>query len=537
MSSVGRDERSHPDRPEVWARPDAREQGHRFPGSPPLPSQPPPAGRLYQAGQSAPSRGRRVKRQRSRLQVAAIVLLVLLVLAAGGLWILKKDMLNFHRTSYGDVGNRPDSTNNALNILLIGSDNREGSNAKYGKDIPGQRGDVTILLHINGNRNSATLVGIPRDSYVLIPECTNSNNVKVPAENNLFNSAFARGGISCTVKTFESLTRIRVNHFVIVDFTGFKRMVDALGTVNICLPQAVNDPDSGLTMSAGRHEVGGEQALAYVRVRENIGDGSDLGRMKRQQAFLAAVAQKATSTGVLTNPLKLRNFIKAASSAATVDEDFSDTEMLSLGHSLRGIGLNAINFATLPVLASPVNDNWVEWGPSAYALWDQLRNDTYQPSQASVATAQSVPHTGNRPSVKLPQQFTQPEWSSLNGQPVVAIAPQSIHLSVANGTGQAGLAATVAGQLGGLGFKVDSIANAEGSYPVTVVRHGEQSSQIAAASTVLASIPGAAHQTVTGMGDQIQVILGTNFTKTQAVIVQGSTANVKVRKAADDVCS
>lgn len=452
--------------------------------------------------------------RRSRKGLIVVLVIALVVALCGGAWYLYAFRQN--HAGLHDLGDRP-ADSAGTNILLIGSDNRGGANAAYGKNVEGERGDVTILLHVSGDGKSATIVGIPRDSIVNQPSCTTESGRVMPAEQAPFNAAYARGGISCTVKTFEQLTRIRVDHFVVVDFTGFKNMVDALGTVSICLPKAVNDPDSGLNLPAGRQEVGGEDALAYVRMRYGLGDGSDLARVKRQQAFLAAVAQKATSSDTVTNPVKLTRFIRAATGATTVDEDFSNAQMISLANTLNSIGLNNINFVTLPTRPHPTNTNWVDWTASANALWAQLSNDTYKPGDEQPS---------NQPS-------SQP--SSSGAIPVVKIAPDAVHVQILNGTGKPGLAASAQQQMQAMGFTVTSTGTAAGSFPTTVVRHRPDMAQSAA--TVVAAIPGAVAQSTPGMGATMQVVLGNNFTSLQKIIVKASTEHVKVRKAAEDICS
>src|SRR4051812_33742223 len=186
---------------------------------------------------------------------------------------------------------RPPKLNQALNVLLIGSDQRNGANAKYGKAV-GERSDTIILLHFSPGGKKAMGISFPRDSMVQIPSCRSRTGSTIPAHLGMINESFNNGGPGCTWRTIESLTRIRIDHFAKVDFSGFKRVVDALGGVEICLPQRVDDKDSKLPLSGGRHVVRGDQALAYVRNRHGLGDGSDLGRIQRQQRFLGAVVKK-----------------------------------------------------------------------------------------------------------------------------------------------------------------------------------------------------------------------------------------------------
>ncbi|NJP25614.1 hypothetical protein FLW53_15705, partial [Microbispora sp. SCL1-1] len=165
--------------------------------------------------------------------------------------------------------NRPVNETGAINVLLVGSDTRAGDNKKYGQHLvnDGERTDTIMLLHVSPNRDGATLLSFPRDSMVMIPACYNKNKTLVPAHLGMINSAFSDGGMICTRRTIETLTGIRIHHYVKVDFTGFKNIVNALGGIEICLPQAVNDKKAKLQLPAGRQIVKGEAALGYVRLR------------------------------------------------------------------------------------------------------------------------------------------------------------------------------------------------------------------------------------------------------------------------------
>ncbi len=237
----------------------------------------------------------------------------------------------------------------AQNFLLIGSDTRAGADAGYGQDVVGARSDTTILVHLARNADHATIVSFPRDSWVTVPACTDSNGTVHPEHQGMFNSAFTEGGASCTVSTVQQLTGIEVTHYVQVDFVGFKSMVDALGSVTICSPQAVQDPGSGLRLQPGDNQLDGDQALAYVRARETLGDGSDLGRIKRQQLFLGAVLRQAMSGHLLSDPARLTSFLDAATKAVTVDTGTSFQDLRTLAGSVQGLDPARVTFYTAPI--------------------------------------------------------------------------------------------------------------------------------------------------------------------------------------------
>lgn len=265
-----------------------------------------------------------------------------------------------------------------LSLLLIGSDTRAGANVAYGGRIAGERSDVTILLHLSADRKRAVAVHIPRDSLVQIPSCRRRDGTSTPPEVDLFNSAYARGGSACVIRTIERLTGIRIDHHIVIDFTGFKRMVDALGTVPIWMPHDVNVP--GLHLRAGVHQADGETALAYVRGRHGFARGGDLGRIERQQAFLAAMVQKVTSRGILTNPPRLYQFLEAATESVTTDPELASlNELRKLAQSVQNIGLDRVHFLTVPSKPHPTERYRVQWTAQAEELWQVIRTGSALP--------------------------------------------------------------------------------------------------------------------------------------------------------------
>jgi len=279
----------------------------------------------------------------------------------------------------GNLKNRPVQTvPKALNVLVMGSDTRQGANGVgIGGQTPGLS-DTTILLHLSANRRFAYGVSLPRDAMVERPACYKKGGHGVdPGGLTQFNAAYAIGGPTCTVKTVESLTGIRIDHYVVVDFVGFKNMVNAIGGVTICVPKAVNDTVGNINLPAGTYKVTGQQALDYVRVRHDIGAPTgDIGRMKRQQSFISAMIKKAVSAGTLSNPLRLYNFLNAATKSLSTDAGFASLKALSsLGRSLKGIGLDHVQFVTVPWEPWTEDPNRVQWKPEARTLWSLIKHD------------------------------------------------------------------------------------------------------------------------------------------------------------------
>jgi LCP family protein required for cell wall assembly len=263
-----------------------------------------------------------------------------------------------------------------MNILLLGSDTREGQTDVLGQ-TPGLS-DTTILLHLSADRERAYGVSIPRDLMVPRPDCKSRDgkSTVAGADIAMWNEAYALGGEACTIAQFEKMTNLRVNHFVVVDFNGFKDMVDALGGVPVCVPEEVNDPIGHIYLPAGSYEVTGNQALNYVRVRHEISDNGDIGRMKRQQAFLAAMVNKAVSAGTLLNPPRLIKFLNAGTQSLTTDPGLAKlTDLFSLAQEVRGIGLSKVQFFTVPIATYEPDPNRLALGPDTDKLWDELRHD------------------------------------------------------------------------------------------------------------------------------------------------------------------
>ena len=314
--------------------------------------------------------------------VVASSALVLLVLA-GTVFLTYRHLEGNITVSNGFdqiVEERPDEVEvegpkKPLNILLLGSDTREGQTEVLGQ-TPGLS-DTTILLHLSADRERAYGVSIPRDLIVSRPDCQGPDGEVIPgAEVAQWNEAYALGGEACTIAQFEEMSKLRVNHFVVIDFTGFKTMVDALGGVPVCVPEEVNDPIGKIYLPAGSYEVSGEQALDYVRVRNEISDNGDIGRMKRQQAFLAAMVNKAVSAGTLFNPPRLVRFLNAGTQSLTTDPGLAKLmDLFQLAQEVRDIGLNRVQFLTVPITTYEPDPNRLALDPDAELLWEQLRND------------------------------------------------------------------------------------------------------------------------------------------------------------------
>ena len=278
---------------------------------------------------------------------------------------------------FGSLTKRPDKPTSALNYLLVGSDTRVGLTKEQSKILrvgttksaAGARSDTMLLVHISKARDKATIISIPRDSLVTIPEHASSlyKGRIVPAAQGKINSAFAWGGAPLLIQTIEQETNVKIDHYVEIGFAGFANMVDALGGIQVCTKKDINDPKSHLVMSAGIHTVDGVEALKYVRTRDFDGMG-DLGRMQRQQQFMSAVLRKVTSTGVLLNPIKLVNFFNAAIATVQTDSELNRNDLIVLAKQLKNLSPSKVRTLTIPL----GNANARVAGLGSVVTWDSV---------------------------------------------------------------------------------------------------------------------------------------------------------------------
>lgn len=327
-----------------------------------------------------------LRRKRPWLRWAALGASFLVLVSAGAGWWLYNKLDGNITTDTGAAAElkvyekeRPTPVvMDAQNILLIGSDSRAGDNSRYGRDDGGsQRSDTTILLHLAADRKSATAVSLPRDLMVEIPACRAEDGKETRERFAQFNSAFELGGTACTIRTVERLTGIRIDHHMVVDFNGFKDMVDAVDGVEICLKEPIDDKDARLELPAGRQTLNGEEALGYVRARKSLGDGSDTERMERQQRFLGALVNKMQSNGVLLNPTRLYPVLDAATKSLTTDPGLDSLrDLYDLVRGMRDVPTDQVQFLTVPRQPYRNNRNRDELvEPDASELFKQLRED------------------------------------------------------------------------------------------------------------------------------------------------------------------
>ncbi|WP_030740747.1 LCP family protein [Streptomyces sp. NRRL S-31] len=282
--------------------------------------------------------------------------------------------------------------NGSENILVLGSDTRSGKNKKLGggADDGSARSDTAMIVHVYQGHKKASVVSVPRDTLVDRPQCTDTKGTVHPAASGvMFNEAYSTGGAACAVKTVESITGIRMDHYLEVDFEGFQRLIDDLGGVHVTTTRDIRDPQSHLDLKAGPHTLDGEQALGLVRTRHGVGDGSDLGRIQLQQAFIKALIDQVKHVGVLSDPKKLYNLADTATKSVTTDSDLgSVNSLIDFAGGLKGISSSHMKMVTMPVRYDPANPNRVlPEKAKAQLVWDALKNDEPIPGTATEGTA------------------------------------------------------------------------------------------------------------------------------------------------------
>ena len=356
----------------------------------------------------APKRRARVRKRHTVGKVLlASVLVMAMVTGLGTIWLYRHLNGNLNVLDVtSQLENRPDKVEvegpqEPLNVLVMGSDSRDCAGCNIDNLTGGgQRSDTTILLHLSADRKRAYGISIPRDLIINRPDCTAEDGSTIPGgQGVMWNEAFGLGGPACTIQQFEQLTGIRLDHFVVVNFEGFQGMVDAIGGVEVCIPEPIVDPAHGINIEAGTRKIKGKEALNYVRERYVVGNGSDIGRMKRQQAFIASMAHQVVTAGTLARPDHLVRFLDSATKSLTVDKGLENVvKIAQLGIQFKDIGLDNIQFITIPNIADPSDPNRLVWKqPQAKQVWDKIAHDEPLTKQLSedVISAGNLPGSGS----------------------------------------------------------------------------------------------------------------------------------------------
>ncbi|MCM2413728.1 LCP family protein [Streptomyces sp. RKAG290] len=399
---------------------------------------------------------------------------------------------------FKDMKNRP-RAGNGMNLLLVGTDGRdkitEDEKQKYRLGgAPCHCTDTVMLVHLSADKERASVVSLPRDSFAEIPAHRDQTSGKEHAAHPVkLNAAYAEGGPGLTVRTVEHMTGVKVDHYLEVDFTSFMTTVDTLGGVRICTARPMKDSYTGLDLAAGTHTLDGGQALQYVRSR-HVDGAADLGRMQRQQKFLASLIKQATSSGVLLNPVKFREVASTMLKSVRADKGFGTQQMLDIGQAMRGFTAASSEFTSVPMgdVAYQVKGigSTVKWDPKKSAqLFQALRDDkpltVQKPKQAPART--------------------------------VDVAPQRIRVQVYNGTPKDGLGGTVDTALHATGFDTTRAPLTDGQRALkhTLIMYDPRWDR--SAKTLAAALPGVELRAVKGQGPTMKVIAGADYSKVARV--------------------
>jgi LCP family protein required for cell wall assembly len=507
--------------------------------------------------QSEPRKGRRSKTVMAGRAAAALIAVSALVLT-GGAWqwqSSKNNMLN--KVSALDPGSRDIMDPNAQfgdeNFLIVGVDSRIGENSHMGaggtEDAGGSRSDTVMLVNIPANRKRVVAVSFPRDLAIEPMQCKAWNPEtgqygplyddqtktygpeEVYTETKL-NSAYSVGGPKCLVKVVQKLSGLSVNRFMAVDFAGFAKMVDALGGVEVCSTTPLEDYELGTVLpNAGRQMVDGHTALQYVRARQVTTEtNGDYGRIKRQQLFLSSLLRSLISKEVFFSLSKLNNVVNMFIDDSYVD-NIKTKDLVDLGQSIQGVNAGRITFVTVPTVGyADEYGNETPRTEDMRALFDAVINDDPLPEEKNPDNT-PVPGTPKSTTSATPDGNQAPSASSPepgNAELVNAVTtnPADVTVRVSNSTGENGLASTAATELQSHGFNVTTPDDYPGPLNSTTVFFSPGNEQ--AAATVASSFTNPTIERVTGMGDVVRVVLGSDFYTVAPPSPSGSPVQVHV---------
>ena len=425
-----------------------------------------------------------------------------------------------HIDVFGPMTDRP-ADDGSTNILLVGSDDRSGMTEderlalKLGIEDFGRHTDTMMIVHIAAS-GAVDVISLPRDSVVQVPGYTAPDGTTTPAYEGKLNSAYSTGGPTLLVQTIEQASGVHLDHFVEVDFAGFIGIVDALGGVEVCTAEPIQDELSGLDLPAGVSTVDGAMGLSYVRARY-FDPTADIGRMDRQQQFLASMFRRATSMGVLMNPVRLSSTVDAVLASLTADEGLDPDRVRGLMRELQGTSPSEVSFLTMPLederVVLPDGGEAVQWNPAAAeAIFAGLRT---------------------------PASVTESIRAGVAALPRVTTPPAEVPISVLNGSGVSGAASQAAQKFTAAGFPVQQVGNGSPTTRTTVVYDPAYEDAL---ETLKVALPEAQFEAEDGFGDVAEVTIGPDFTGLEPFLTVGQAPDAgaaplaPTTSAADNPC-
>ena len=448
-------------------------------------------------------RGRRSRRSIALVVTAWVASVLAVVLVAGALVAYAKYREiwdGIHHDKLADLGKRPPRyATNALNILVFGSDSREGLSAhEQARLHVGHEGcncsDTIMVLHISPGRHQVSVLNLPRDTMVPMYGCLATGKLTGqqddPAAMVQINQTLSHGGPSCLYKTVEHLTHIHLDHFVQVEFAGVVKVVNDVGGVDVCVPQAIKDPNSGLNIKAGQQHIDGLTFLEFWRARYTLADGTDLKRIDRDDLLLAQMLRGILKSGLLSSPTRLLPVVDDAARAIyATDAGFTQSEMFKIAESFRGLTSKDVQFVEAPTEPYPPAPAQVELvQPTDDQLFSALAHDS-----------------------KLPKKVRSPQ-PGVSASAVATIAPAQVSVEVLNGSGVPLIAGNTATALSARGFHVVGTGDASASdYTQSVIEYAT-AADLPAARTLARQVSHVKVEKVPGLAPgTVQLILGSSF--------------------------
>jgi len=444
---------------------------------------------------------------------------VVVILAAGTLTAYLKyravyDSITRIAVPSTELGQRPQQYSTASeNILVYGDDSRKGLDAHqqyilHTGNVSGDNTDTIMVIHLSPGRHEVTVLSIPRDTMVPQYQCDSSpgypGQQADPTSHVMINSLLAAGGPVCLWKTVEQQTGIFINHFIGIGMLGFVKVVNDLGGVNVCVPFRVNDPVSGLNLPAGTDHINGVQALAFWRTREDIGDGSDLERIQRDQFMSAQVVKGVLNSGLLSDPFRLLSVVTDAAASMTTDSGMTVSDLMDIANSLRHLSSKNVQFVTAP------NRSWPP---------DPARVQFAQPQAGVVFSA--IAHDMTVPKVSTPT-------GSAGGAQLLTTSPSKVKVQVLNGSGVQGIANQAAAGLTSRGFDVTGTGDAGSfAYTKSVIEYSS-AADMAEVNTLKQVLTNVTDLQVASLKPgTLELILGSDFTGLASIAQSPPTATAQ----------
>jgi LCP family protein required for cell wall assembly len=484
-----------------------------------------------------------------RAVIALAAILALSLTGSAWQWQSVKNR-NMNKVSALDRNSRdivdPNAQFGDENFLIVGVDSRFGDNSDMGagttQDADGVRSDSIMLVNIPASRKRVVSVSFPRDLAITPTACepwdpktgnygpvwnedTKSSGPEQVYTETKLNSAYAFGGPRCLVKVIQKLSGLSISRFMAVDFAGFSKLVDAVGGVEVCSTTPLEDYEIGTVLDhAGRQVIDGKTALQYVRARQVTTEvNGDYGRIKRQQMFLSSLLRSMISKDTFFNLGKLNNVVNLFIEDTTVD-NVTTKDLVQLGQSIQGVNAGRVTFVTIPTGVTDSDGNEPPRVDDMHALFRAIIDDDPLPEERK---ADNTPVSAAPPA---PGAGSDSQSNGADSDLVNAVTadPSQVTVRVSNSTGQDGLAATATKELEQQGFSVTTPDDYQGQVKSTTVFFSPGHEQ--AAATVASSLTNPSVERMSGLGDVVRVVLGTDFTKVSAPSPSGSAVQVQVKQ-------